>query len=70
MGFLCQLASLKRHTFWLGSLLEIDSQNKKKSTLFDLLLGTVQGSFLGPVIFTMLVSLYKNKERSLSFSDD
>ena len=45
----------------------IDGTN---STLFDLLLGTVQGSILGPVLYGIFVSPLFDKETFLSYADD
>ena len=38
--------------------------------LFDLLLGTVQGSILGPFHYAIFVSLIFDKEFMLAFTDD
>jgi hypothetical protein len=45
----------------------IDGAN---STLFDLLLGTVQGSILGPVLYAIFVSPLFDMETFLSYADD
>jgi hypothetical protein len=45
----------------------IDGTN---STLFDLLLGTVQGSILGPVLYGIFVSPLFDIETFLSYADD
>jgi hypothetical protein len=45
----------------------IDAQN---SVLFDLILHTVQGSILGPVLYTIFKYPFFNIEKQLAFADD
>ncbi len=55
---------------WLLNRSFYISINGTNSTLFDLLLGTVQGSILGPVLYAIFVSLLFDIESFLSHVDD
>ena len=46
------------------------SLDGKNSILFDLLLGTVQGSILGPILYALFVSPLLSLEFVLVFADD
>jgi hypothetical protein len=46
------------------------SIERQNSVLFDLILGTVQGSILGPVLYSLFVSPLLDFEFKLPFADD
>ncbi len=54
---------LKNRSYYVG----LDGGN---SVLYDLLLGTFQGSILGPVLYAMFVSPLFNIVPMLTFADD
>ena len=55
---------------WLEDRSYYVNVNGQNSYLFDLLLGTVQGSVLGPVLYAIFVSPLFDIEPVLSFADD
>ena len=55
---------------WLTNRYYYVDINGKTSTLFDLLLGTVQGSILGPILYALFVSPLWDVIPCLSFADD
>ena len=55
---------------WLSNRSYFVSIDGKNSVLFDLLLGTVQGSVLGPVLYAIFVSPLFDIEPILAFADD
>ena len=55
---------------WLKERCYYVSINSENSCLFDLLLGTVQGSVLGPVLYAILVSPLFDIVPILAFADD
>ena len=55
---------------WLSNRLYYVSLDGSNSVLFDLLLGTVQGSILGPVLYAIFVSPLFALEELFGFADD
>ena len=55
---------------WLENRFYYVSIDGKNSVLFDLLLGTVQGSVLGPVLYAIFVSPIFDIDDMLAFADD
>ena len=55
---------------WLNERMYYVSIDGVSSVLFDLLLGTVQGSILGPVLHAMFVVPLFDRELLLAFADD
>ena len=55
---------------WLRDRSFYVSVNGHNSTLYDLLLGTVQGSVLGPVLYAIFISPLFDLEDLLAFADD
>ena len=54
---------------WLNERMYYVSIDGVNSVLFDLLLGTVQGSILGPVLYAIFVSPLFDLEFMLAFAD-
>ena len=55
---------------WLSNrsfYVNVDGEN---SFMYDLLLGTVQGSILGPLLYAIFVAPLSNIEPLLTFADD
>jgi hypothetical protein len=55
---------------WLKDRLYYVSLDGHNSVLFDVFLGTVQGSILGPFLYAIFVSPIFDKEFMLAFADD
>jgi hypothetical protein len=55
---------------WLSDRSCNVSLDESNSVLFDLLLGTVQGSILGPVLYAIFISPVFELEPMLAFADD
>jgi hypothetical protein len=55
---------------WLSNILLNVSVDGKNLTLYDLLLGTVQGSILGPVLYAVFVYLMFKITDLDAFADD
>jgi riboflavin transporter FmnP len=55
---------------WLKGSFYFVSKNGENSYLYDLLLGTLQGSVLGPVLYALFVSPLFEIVPALSFTDD
>jgi hypothetical protein len=55
---------------WLNKRTYYVNIDRVNSVLFDLLLGIVQGSILGPVLYKVFVSLLFDLEFMLAFADD
>ena len=55
---------------WLNNRLYYVSVDGKNSVMYDLLLGTVQGSILGPILYAIFVSPLLELELILAFADD
>jgi hypothetical protein len=66
LGLPCDVMRL----LWLTDRLYYVSIDGSNSILCDLLLGTVQGSILGPIVFIIIVSPIFDKEHLFPFEDD
>jgi hypothetical protein len=55
---------------WLNNMSFYVSIDNSNSAFFDLLLGTVQGSVLGPILFAIFVSPIFDNVPMLTFADD
>jgi hypothetical protein len=55
---------------WLRDRMYYVSLDGQNSVLFDLLLGTVQGSILGPFLYAIFVSPIFDNEFMFAFADD